>query len=228
MKKRILAFVLVVLTVVTVFAGCSAKLYGYDNYEQYIRLGQIDGIKINQSDINDGIRNAFTGLYDVTNDKLTETTYNKDTEGVGDIYIKTGDVVNIDYVGKKDGVAFSGGTATGYDLTIGSNAFIDGFEDGLIGYKVGDKPSLNLTFPENYGNAELKGAAVVFEVTINSVKRVAYPEYNDANIKEKTDYETVAEFEEATKKTVMNNLIWQELYSSSKIVSYPKKELKIK
>lgn len=226
MKKRILAFALVLLSVVTVFVGCSAKLYDYDNYEQYIRLGKTEGIEINQSDIDNGILNAFHGLYDVTNDKLTETTYNKDSEGVGDIYVKVGDTVNIDYVGKKDGVAFSGGTATGYDLKIGSNAFIDGFEDGLVGYKVGDKPSLNLTFPEDYGNAELKGAAVVFEVTINSIKRVAYPEYNDENIQKKTEYKTVAKFEEVTKKTVMNNLIWQELFSSSKVVSYPKKEIK--
>ena len=221
MKKRILAFALVVLTVVAVLAGCS-KLYDYDNYEQYIRLGQIDGIEINQSDINDGILNAFHGLYDVENDKLTETTYNKETD---DVFVQKGDTVNIDYTGKKDGVAFSGGTATGYDLVIGSNSFIDGFEDGLVGYKIGDKPNLNLTFPEDYGNAELKGAAVVFEVKINSIKRVAYPEFNDENVKSKTNWESKEQFVEDAKKTVMNNLIWQKIYSSSKIVSYPKSEL---
>ncbi len=223
MKKRILAFTLVLLSLVTVLAGCSAKLYDYDKYEQYIKLGATDGIEINQSDIDDGILNAFHSLYNTTTDKLTETTYNKETD---DVYIKVGDTVNIDYVGKKDGVAFEGGTATGYSLVIGSNTFIDGFEDGLIGYKIGDKPNLNLTFPADYGNAELKGAAVVFEVKINSIKRTEYPEYNDENIQKKTEYKTVAEFEEATKKTVMNNLIWQEIYSDSKIISYPKSELK--
>ena len=225
MKKRILALTLALLSLVMSLAGCSAKHYEYDNYGQFIKLGALDGIKINQSDINDGILNAFHSLY-TSEDKLTETTYNKDTAGVGDIYIQTGDTVNIDYVGKKDGVAFEGGTATGYDLVIGSNSFIDGFEDGLVGYKVGDKAILNLRFPDNYTNAELAGKDTVFEVTVNSIKRTAYPEYNDENIKAKTNWNTVAEFEAETKKTVMNNLIWQELYASSKIVSYPKNELK--
>ena len=90
---------------------------------------------------------------------------------------KEGDTVNIDYVGKKDGVAFDGGTASGYDLTLGSGQFIDGFEDGLIGHKKGDKVQLDLTFPEDYGNADLAGAAVTFDVTINEVKRT--PELTD-------------------------------------------------
>ncbi len=223
MKKRILAFALVLLSLVTVLAGCSAKLYEYDNYGQYINLGATDGIEINQSDIDDGILNAFHSLYNATTDKLTETTYNKTTD---DVSVKVGDTVNIDYVGKKDGVAFEGGTATGYDLVIGSNTFIDGFEDGLIGYKIGDKPNLNLTFPADYGNEELKGAAVVFEVKINSIKRTAYPEFNDENVKAKTDFNSKAEFIADAEKTVKNNLIWQKIYSTSKIVSYPKAELK--
>lgn len=83
--------------------------------------------------------------------------------------VKTGDTVNIDYVGKKDGAAFAGGTASGYELEIGSGTFIDGFEDGLIGVSVGDTVDLNLTFPENYGSAELAGKDVVFTVTVNSI-----------------------------------------------------------
>ena len=226
MKKRILAFTLILLSLVTVLAGCSAKLYEYDNYGQYIKLGALDGIKINQSDIDHGVLNAFHGLYNKDTDKLTETTYNKDTEGVDKISVQVGDTVNIDYTGKKDGVAFSGGTATGYDLVIGSNQFIDGFEDGLIGYKVGDTPNLNLTFPEDYSNAELKGAAVVFEIKINSIKRTAYPEFNDENVKAKTNWETKEAFVKDAEKTVMNNLIWQEIFRTSKVISYPKNELK--
>lgn len=80
-----------------------------------------------------------------------------------------GDIVNIDYVGLKDGEAFDGGSAEGYDLTLGSGTFIDGFEDGLIGAEVGEERDLNLTFPENYGNADLAGQDVVFEVTVNSI-----------------------------------------------------------
>lgn len=91
--------------------------------------------------------------------------------------VREGDTVNIDYVGKKDGKAFDGGTAQGYDLTIGSGTFIDGFEDGLIGTKIGDTVDLNLTFPENYGSKDLAGQAVVFTVTVNYVK--GDPELDD-------------------------------------------------
>lgn len=81
-----------------------------------------------------------------------------------------GDIANIDYVGTKDGVAFDGGTAEGYDLTLGSGQFIDGFEDGVVGMEIGSEKDLNLTFPENYGNADLAGQDVVFHVTLNALK----------------------------------------------------------
>ncbi|MCR5388751.1 MAG: trigger factor [Lachnospiraceae bacterium] len=83
--------------------------------------------------------------------------------------VKNGDFVDIDYEGKKDGVAFEGGTAEGYILEIGSGNFIDGFESGLIGKNVGETVDLNLTFPENYQSAELAGADVVFTVKINGI-----------------------------------------------------------
>lgn len=107
------------------------------------------------------------------------------TEEVTDA-IKDGDVANIDYEGKKDGVAFDGGTAEGYDLTIGSGSFIDGFESGLVGHKAGETVDLDLTFPENYGSEELAGQAVVFTVKINKVTRqkeltdALVPEINDS------------------------------------------------
>ena len=119
--------------------------------------------------------------------------------------VKDGDVVNIDYAGTKDGVAFDGGTAKGYDLTIGSNQFIDGFEDGLIGAKKGDKVSLNVTFPENYQNKDLAGKPVVFEVTVNSVQEKQVPELNDAYVQENTKSKTVDEYKEETKQTLLKS-----------------------
>lgn len=85
--------------------------------------------------------------------------------------VADGDTVNIDYTGYKDGEAFEGGSTNGAgaDLTIGSGTYIDGFESGLIGKKVGDTVDLNLTFPENYGAEDLAGADVVFTVTINGI-----------------------------------------------------------
>ncbi|MBR0327389.1 MAG: FKBP-type peptidyl-prolyl cis-trans isomerase, partial [Clostridia bacterium] len=86
-----------------------------------------------------------------------------------DYAAKDGDVVNIDYVGKINGEEFEGGSATSQSLELGSDSYIDGFEDGLIGAKKGDKVTLNLKFPQDYGNEELNGKDVVFEVTVNSV-----------------------------------------------------------
>lgn len=90
-------------------------------------------------------------------------------QGIKDRAVENGDTVNIDYVGKKDGVAFDGGTAQGAPLTIGSNSFIDGFEEGLIGVMPGETVDLNLTFPEQYHSEELAGQAVVFTVTVNCI-----------------------------------------------------------
>lgn len=104
-----------------------------------------------------------------------------------------GDTVNIDYAGMKDGVPFQGGTAEGYDLVLGSKTFIDGFEDGLIGSKKGQELSLNLTFPENYGNAELAGEEVVFDVTVNAVKESKTGVLNDEFVAENTEFATVEE-----------------------------------
>lgn len=98
-----------------------------------------------------------------------ELMQDPDKTEVTDRPVQEGDTVNIDYVGTKEGVAFDGGTANGYDLVIGSNSFIDGFETGLIGHSIGEDVKLDLTFPEDYGNADLAGAAVVFDVKINSI-----------------------------------------------------------
>lgn len=93
---------------------------------------------------------------------------------------KLGDVANIDYVGTKDGEAFSGGTAEGFDLALGSGTFIDGFEDGVVGMNVGEERDLNLTFPENYKSADLAGQDVVFHVTLNAIKNVENTAIDDA------------------------------------------------
>lgn len=93
---------------------------------------------------------------------------------------KEGDVANIDYEGTKDGVAFDGGTASGYDLTLGSGAFIEGFEDGVIGMMPGEEKNLNLTFPEDYLSEDLAGQDVVFHVTLNELKSSEGTEVDDA------------------------------------------------
>lgn len=116
--------------------------------------------------------------------------------------VEEGDIVNIDYEGKKDGVAFDGGTDTGFHLEIGSNTFIDGFEEGLIGKKVGQTVDLDLTFPENYQSAELAGQAVVFTVKINKIVKEdpdAKFELTDEYVKKNFNVDTVDDYKKQVK-----------------------------
>ncbi len=92
---------------------------------------------------------------------------------------KSGDEVVIDFVGKKDGVAFDGGAGNGQTLTLGSNSFIPGFEEGIVSHKTGDKFELPLKFPADYHVGSLAGADVVFDVTLGEVREVVTPEIND-------------------------------------------------
>ncbi|MBR1702297.1 MAG: FKBP-type peptidyl-prolyl cis-trans isomerase [Lachnospiraceae bacterium] len=106
--------------------------------------------------------------------------YVTEEDGIKDRPVQLYDMTNIDYEGKKDGVAFEGGTAQGATLLIGSHTFIDGFEDGLIGVMPGETVDLNLKFPDNYANsAELAGQEVVFTVTVNFI-----PEMKDEKVSE--------------------------------------------
>ena len=90
--------------------------------------------------------------------------------------VENGDIAIIDFEGFKDGVAFPGGKGENYSLEIGSNTFIPGFEEQIIGMKAGDKKDINVTFPEDYHEESLKGAPVVFKVKLNEVKEVKIPE----------------------------------------------------
>lgn len=92
---------------------------------------------------------------------------------------KDGDEVKIDFVGKKDDIAFDGGTGTDYDLTLGSNSFIPGFEEGIVGKKLNETFDLKLKFPDTYHVADLKGADVVFTTTLKEVKEIVLPEVTD-------------------------------------------------
>ncbi|MCB9820045.1 trigger factor [Candidatus Nomurabacteria bacterium] len=100
-----------------------------------------------------------------------------------------GDELVIDFIGKKDGEAFDGGTAKDYSLELGSNSFIPGFEEGLVGAKAGDKKDLNLKFPEEYHVDTLAGADVLFETTVKSVNEKQLPELNDEFAKKSGDDE---------------------------------------
>ena len=157
------------------------------NILDYVDLGDYKGIELTKS------------ITKVTDDEVTNEMESKAVELTGsDVTVEDGDTAIIDFVGKLNGVAFDGGTASNYELEIGSGSFIDGFEDGLIGVKKGDTVDLNLTFPESYPSTELAGKDVVFTVTVNGVKRK--PQLNDEWLAANTNYATLAEFAAETKQ----------------------------
>lgn len=115
---------------------------------------------------------------------------------------KDGDEVVIDFVGKKDDVAFDGGSAKEYTLKLGSGQFIPGFESGVEGHKVGDEFDLPLKFPDDYQAESLAGQEVVFVVTVKAVKEVVLPEVDDAFAAKAGPFKTVKELREDIKKEI--------------------------
>lgn len=215
--KRIICVLLAMLTMV-VFAGCGKKakrqLYN-GKLSKYITLADYKGLKVDTK--SDEFKEYYNNV--ISSDVSSNDLYVKKTEGT----VANGDTANIDYTGKKDGVAFDGGTAEGYDLKIGSNSFIEGFETGLIGKKIGDTVDLNLTFPENYNSAELAGKAVVFTVKINYVKteeeRKPEDYYSELGFKSLDKYTA-----DVTERAVKNYLL-DKVKSGSKIKEYPQDEI---
>jgi len=115
---------------------------------------------------------------------------------------KDGDEVVIDFVGKKDDVAFDGGTANDYSLKLGSNQFIPGFEEGVIGHKAGDEFDLKLKFPKEYHSKDLAGADVVFAVTVKEIKEVVLPELTDELAAKSGPFTSVKELKDDIKREI--------------------------
>lgn len=113
---------------------------------------------------------------------------------------KNGDETVIDFVGKRDGVAFDGGTSTDYTLKLGSNQFIPGFEEGIIGHKAGEEFDIDLAFPNDYHAKDLAGAKVVFTVNLKKVTTSELPKVDDEFAKKAGPFETVAELKNDIKR----------------------------
>lgn len=229
MKKRTL--ILVALCALTLAAGCGneAKENGAAenqnteseanentetakrNYKalDYVTLGEYTGIEVSaekaevtEEDIKEYVENMLA--------------YYPAYENVDKTVVEDGDTVNIDYEGLLDDVAFDGGTASGQYLEIGSDSFIDGFEEGLIGVKVGDKVSLDLTFPETYSNnPDLVGKAVVFNVTVNSIVEkvdMTYDTLTDEYVASNFNMDNVQAFKDNVQETLTST---NEYYAQS-------------
>ena len=135
--------------------------------------------------------------WDLINAQVYNDFVTAESGGVLDRAVENGDLVNIDYSGKKDGVVFDGGTAAAQQLEIGSGSFIAGFEEGLVGVMPGETVDLNLTFPKVYHNADLAGQAVVFTVTVNFIYPTSESWSDDVVASaENSDFTTVEEMKQ--------------------------------
>ena len=170
MRKKI-AVILAMLLAAAILSGCGEQTNVLKDMkvEKYVTLGEYKGITAQLASAavaEEYVEEVMRMLY---MDSVTEQS-----GGITDREVALGDTVNIDYVGKKDGVPFDRGSASGDTLEIGSGAFIEGFEDGLIGVMPGETKDLELTFPENFGSSELDGQDVVFTVTVNFILPTEY------------------------------------------------------
>lgn len=158
-----------------------------------VTLGEYKGIKVPKID------------YTVTDedvDKDIAATQQKNARlvSVDDRAVQTGDIAVIDFEGFVDGVAFEGGKGENYELEIGSNTFIPGFEDQLIGANADDLVDVNVTFPEEYHAENLKGKDATFKVTVNEIKVRELPEIDDDFASEVSDFDTLDEYKADVKK----------------------------
>ena len=159
-----------------------------------VTLGKYKGVEVGKFDVN------------VTEEEITaeidrERGKNARTVDVEDRTVQEGDIATIDFEGFVDGVAFDGGKGTDYPLTIGSHAFIPGFEEALVGASIGVETEVNVTFPEDYQAEELAGKAAVFKCTVKKLQEKQLPELDDdfvGDVSEESD--TVEEYKEEIRK----------------------------
>ena len=194
------------------------------NVTDYVKTFDVNSVKIAAADVEYTQEQMDA---DIQEELAKHKVLNADTA----IEVKKGDEVNIDYVGSIDGVEFDGGTAQGYDLTIGSKSFIDTFEQQLIGTHPGDQVTVNVTFPEEYPNSpDLAGKAAVFAVTVNGINEL--PELTDEFVEENlSDYaQTADEYKEYLRskniKDNTANAVSQYITDNISAEKYPEAYLK--
>ena len=160
-----------------------------------VTLGKYKGVKVEAADL------------EVTEEEIDaeigkERDNSARTVPVEGRPVQDGDMTVIDFEGFVDGAAFEGGKGTDYPLTIGSGAFIPGFEEALIGAEIGKETDVNVTFPEDYQAAELAGKAAVFKCTVKEIKEKELPALDDEFAAEVSEFDTLAEYREDTKKKI--------------------------
>ena len=220
--KKIISIVALILCAVLCFAGCGKQMgksgkrasYNYD-LTDYVTLGKYKGIEVDTK--SELYQNYYKSFYE--SDVAAKNAY-----ATVDVIAK-GDIANIDYSGKlvDTGKVFEGGTAEKQDLAIGSGTFIDGFEDQLVGAKVGATVVVKVTFPKDYTAKDLAGKRADFTVKVNSVKRI--PELTEA-VAVKLGFKNLKEYNEDLQSRIVENVIYEIVLDSKDFVikSYPDEE----
>ena len=158
-----------------------------------IELGKYKGIEINKIEYNvsDDDINHELGHMQEHNSRLIT---------VDDRPVEDGDITVIDFVGSVDGVEFEGGKAENHELTIGSNTFIPGFEDQIIGMKIDEVKDIKVKFPDEYFSKDLAGKDAVFKVTLHEIKKKELPELDDEFAKDASEFDTLDELKASIKE----------------------------
>lgn len=207
MKQKVFG-ILASLLAAGMLAGCSVgesegtALKDW-NVEKYVTLGEYKGLEVTVSPILVDQARCSEITESLYRDALSMATGIVVEDGILDRAVEEGDVICLDYEGRKDGVAFEGGSAQNAYLGIGSGSFIDGFEEGLVGAVPGETRDLTLTFPENYNAEDLAGQEVVFTVTVNYIMPEGYHE----------DVIAVLGMEGVTNGEEMEQFVYDYLYS---------------
>lgn len=235
MNKKLLIGSGVVVAIVAVIAiilvfvnNKQSKEYNYD-LSKYVKVGNYKGLEYTSQKAS-----VTDEEVDVEIQRRLQKAAKTENSKSGKV--ENGDTINISFVGKIDGKEFEGGSSESTDITVGTTQMIDGFVEGLIGKKVGETVTLNLTFPDDYGKTDLQGKAVEFKVTINSKKKIVVPKLNASFVKKNSKYKTVKEYKEGVKKELLNQKqksidstvkqeLWSRIINKSKAKKYPEKEL---
>lgn len=154
-----------------------------------VTLGEYKGVEVEKTAVE-------VSEEDVDKEVDKERENNSRTIDVDDRGVENGDMIKLNFDGSVDGVPFEGGKAEDYPLTIGSGSFIPGFEDQLVGAKIGEDVEVHVTFPEEYHAEELKGKAAVFKCRVNEIKVKELPEADDEFAKDVSDFDTLAEYKD--------------------------------
>lgn len=181
------------IEVVTIEAGSPFVFTAEVALKPEVKLGKYKGVKVDKADVE--VTDA-----EVDAEINKEREANARTLTIDNRPVKDGDETILDFEGFVDGVAFEGGKGENYPLTIGSGAFIPGFEEKLIGAEIGKEVDVEVTFPEDYHAEDLKGKAAVFKCTVKEIKEKELPALDDEFASEVSEFDTLAEYKEDVKK----------------------------